>query len=264
MRVLVDLSSFILGNPKIVQVDHTPVPGTDGGVNINGKFVIPIIKGVEFPIDSASTVLDGGGDVDGRDVSSISYAHLLAMYPMFSNVYFNPLLTQSHVGELDFDATFRDTTTNPPNIYEFPVRVQTGRPTGFAIAGPAGQMPTHTAVLPANRTTTPERPGVLITKEIDLSPYAPDGVDKALVYWKLLSFDTGHDYDDTPAIRTVTEPDQEPDNLKVHVSTDNGITWCPTGLLEPIGLCDKSTKIRLAFVNHSDDKISIATYGLLF
>ena len=267
MRVFVDLGSHITGAPKIVQVDKTPVSGVNGGVNVNGKYAIPVVSGVGFPIDSSSYVLDGG-DVDGGDVSSISYAHLLSMYPLFSNVYFNPFLTPGHVDEIDFGATFRDVFTNPPNVYQFPVRIQTGRPLGFTVPGPDGQVPTHTAILPMNTTTTVDRPGVLVTKEINIEPHIPDGVDNFMVYWKLLDFDTSHDIANgsvnSPAARVLTEPDQEPDDFKVYLSNDNGVTWCEVGLLEPIGFCDKTKKIRLAFVNRSANRIFLATYAVLF
>jgi hypothetical protein len=268
MRILADLGSLITtGNPRIIQVERTPEDGVAGGTNINGKFAISVVKGVEFPIDAASKILEAG-DVDGKDVSSISYAHLLAMYPLLNNIYFNPLLTAANVDEIDFTAFFRDITTNPPNVYMFPVRVQTGRPAAFAIAGPAGQMPTQTAILPANVTTTPDRPGVLVTKEIDLSTYMPDGADNFLVYWKLYGFTTTHDVahgtTNDPSIRTITESDQEPDDFKVYLSTDNGVTWCEAGLLEPVGFCDKSKKIRLAFVNRGTSKVFLATYAVLF
>jgi hypothetical protein len=67
-----------------------------------------------------------------------------------------------------------------------------------------------------------------------------------------------------PAIRSVIEPDQEPEDFKVYLSPDNGLSWCEVGLLEPVGFCDKTKKIRLAFVNRSASKIYLATYAVLF
>jgi hypothetical protein len=266
MRVLVDLGSHVTGNPQIVQVERTPESGAAGGININGKYVLPIFKGAEFPVDQSSYVL-AGGVVDGGDISSISMAHMLADYPMFSNVYFNPLLTAAHVDEIDFTAQFRDIITSPGNVYMFGVRIQTGRPTSM-LPDPVGQMPTHTAIMPINRATTPDRPGVLITQEIDLSTYMPDGTDNFLVYWKLLDFDVSQDVvqgtTNEPSVRTVTEPDQEPDDFAVFLSPDNGVSWCQVGLLEPVGFCDKTQKIRVAFVNRSDTKIYLANYAVLF
>lgn len=268
MRILVDLGSHISGSPQIVQVDKTPTPGVAGGVNITGKYVIPVAKGTEFQVDSNSYVLDGGGDVDGGDVTSISFAHLLATYPLFSNIYFNPLLTAFHVDEIDFAAQFRDSFTSPPNVYMFDVRVQTGRPAAFTVPGPAGQMPTHTAILPVNSSTVVDRPGVFITKEIDLTTYTPDGADNFMVYWKLLGFDVSHDVSNgvvnSPSTRNVLEPDQEPNGFSVFISQDNGLTWCQVGLLEPIGFCDKAKKIRIAMVNRGTSKVFLANYAVFF
>lgn len=270
MQIRVNLGSHMTSaDPQIIQVERTPVSGVAGATNVNGCYVIPVIKGVDFPIDKDSYVLAGAapGDVDGGDVSSISYAHLLAMYPMFGNVYFNPLLTYQHVLEIDPLAEFNDTFTSPPNVYMFPSRVQTGRPAVF-MGAPVGNMPTHTAILPLNPHSTNPRPGVLITKEINLEPYMADGADNFLVYWKLYDFTFTHDVvtgpTNDPAIRSVVEPDQEPDNFKVYISPDNGASWCEVGLLEPMGFCDKTKKIRLAFVNRSASKIYLATYAVLF
>ncbi len=269
MRIRVDLSSHMTSaDPQIIQVERTPTSGTAGAANINGCYLIPVIKGVDFPIDADSYVLAGPapGDVDGGDVSSISYAHLLAMYPMFGNVYFNPLLTYKHVEEIDLTATFTDNFTNPPNIYQFPTRIQTGRPSGGPL--PQGQMPMNTAILPINPHSLVDRPGVLITNEIDIEPYITDGANNFLVYWKLYDFTITHDVANgtvnDPAIRSVIEPDQEPEDFKVYLSPDNGLSWCEVGLLEPVGFCDKTKKIRLAFVNRSASKIYLATYAVLF
>ena len=268
MRLRVDLGSHMTSaDPQIIQVERTPTSGSVGATNINGCYAIPIIKGVDFPIDANSYVLAGAppGDVDGGDVSSISYAHLLAMYPMFGNVYFNPLLTYKHVEEIDLTATFTD-KTSPPAVYVYPTRIQTGRPSGGAL--PAGQMPMMTALLPINNQSADPRPGVLVTNEIDLEPYMADGADNFLVYWKVYDFTFTHDVvngpTNDPAIRSLVEPDQEPNDFHVYISPDNGLSWCEVGLLEPMGFCDKTKRIRLAFVNRGVTKIYLATYAVLF
>ena len=157
MRILVDLKSLATTSPQepvIVQVDKTPAIGV--GVPINGRFSVPVVKGVDFPIDKDSYVLDTTGDVDGGDVSSISYAYLLAMYSQMGHVYFNPLLTASHVEELDFTTLFRDTFSDPPHVVMRPPRFQTGRPSSALTQ--VGQMPTHTAVLAMNSSFDPGSP----------------------------------------------------------------------------------------------------------
>ena len=268
MRILVDLGSHVTGNPAIVQVERTPVAGITGSTAINGKFAIPVIDGADFPVDVSSYVLDGGGDVDGGDVASIAYAHLLAKYPQFANIYFNPLLTAAHVDEIDFTASFTDVLSDPPNVHLYPVRVQTGRPSAFAIPGPAGQMPMNTALLPINSGVGYPSPGVLVTKAIDVSAFIPAGATTFMAYWKLYAFgethDVSHDMTNTPAIRTLMETDQEPRDFMAFISMDDGASWTQVGLLEPIGVLDAVPSIRLAFLNIGADKIYIASYAVLF
>jgi len=191
------------------------------------------------------------------------------MHPQFGHLYFNPLLTSTHVDELDFTATFLDNTVAPPVSY--PSRFQSGRPVGLA---DSGQMPTHTAILPVNATTTPSHPGVLITKEIDISAYTSNlGADEFMVYWKLYDFQTGHDVAsdfgatdglNVPSIREVEEMDQEPTGLSVYLSPDNGGHNCLVGLLEPIAFCAKTTSFRLSFVNRGTNKVYLACLAVLF
>jgi len=263
MRVLVDLGSHVGGAPAITQVERVPDAGV--GVPINGKYVLPIFPGAEFPITADSYVLDGGGDVDGEDVSSISFAHLLAAYPQFGNVYFNPLLTAANVGELDPTLAFHD----PILGVDVTPRYQSGRGPGLN----DGQMPTHTALLGQNFLTTPVRPGLMISDNIDISPYAAAGADEFMVYWKILEFSVTEDIcadfgvlagQNTPAIRTVEETDQEPTGLSVYISPDNGMHWCHVGLLEPVAFCAKTTAFRVAFRSSSLDKIYLAHFSVLF
>ena len=282
MRILVDLKTHLEGTPSITQVEKVPPQGVAGRTPINGRYAIPIIRGIDFPVDETSYVLDGAGNVDGGDVSSISYAHLLAIYPQYGNIYLNPLLTADHVDELDLEATFKEVNLPPPYgpsppeepVY-YPVRMQTGRGPG---AG-EGQMPTHTAVLAENETMLPPRPGMLITDNIDIGPYTldehgvPVGADEFMVYWKLYGFqvseDVASDYGATrghndPAIRYIEEVDQEPTDLHVFISIDDGANWCEVGLLEPIAFCDRSTQFRLAFMNRGSQKLYLATFAAMF
>ena len=271
MRALIDLKSHVISTPLITQVEKVPPPGDR--TPINGKYVLPVVPGVEFPIDKTSYILNGAGEVDGGDVSSQSYAHLLAMFPTFGNIYHNPLLTSNHVGEIDPAAMFLYPPTFPIAV---PSRFQTGRAPGFL---PDGQMPTHTAVLPLNPASVPLHPGVLITKEVDIGPYTldpnqnPVGTDLFMVYWKLLGFtvtdDIAADFGpmaghNDPSIRYVEEVDQEPDGFSAYISPDNGAHWCPAGLLEPVAFSLLTTKIRVAFINTSANKFWLATYAVMF
>lgn len=278
MRILADLRTHLTGNPLITQVEK--VPSRDELNAINGKYSIPIVNGADFPVDSDSYILDGSGEIDGGDVASISYAHLLAMYPMFGHIYFNPLLTPDHVDELDLTAQFKDVNLPPPYgpsppelpTY-FPTRAQTGREQGIP-GMDSGQMPTHTAVLPVNSSMSPPRPGILITDEIDISAYTSGvGADEFMVYWYLYDFSVSQDVYSTwgatagqnnPSIRSIIETEQEPDGFSVYLSPDNGANWCSVGLLEPVAFTSKTTSFRLAFKNESDSKIFIATFAVMF
>lgn len=282
MRILVDLASHISavnggGNsPLITQVEV--VPETDEDTPINGRYSIPTIKGVEMVIPEDAVILNGAGQIDGSDICSAIYANLLAMFPMFDNVYFNPLLTPDHVNELDFTKTFKDVSTTPAVF--FPSRFQTGRePIGPGQALDPGQMPTHTALLPANTLVTPTRPGMMITDLINIGPYTLDkhgnqvGADEFMVYWKLYEFNVTQDITadygansgtNTPAIRNIVEIAQEPTGFSAYISTDDGANWCQVGLIEPIAFCDKTKSFRLAFRNDSANKVFIAAFAVLF
>jgi len=271
MRILVDLKSHVTGSPVVTQVEKVPPPGV--GVAINGKYVLPILTGAEFPVDSTSYILHGAGEIDGGDLSSISFAHLLAMYPGFGHIYFNPLLTADNVGELDFTKEFIDQSLDP--VATFTPRLQTGREPG----DDEGQMPTHTALLAANSAMDPARPGLIISDLIDIGPYTLDsqgnevGTDEFMLYWKILGFsvsdDVAADYGaladtNTPAIRQVTEVDQEPDGFSAYISPDDGANWCEVGLLEPVAFVEKTTQIRVAFKNTSSSKVFLAHFAVLF
>jgi len=274
MRLLVDLRSHVTTPPapEIIQVQRVPAVGDP--TIINGKYLMPMPLDVDFPITSGSYLLDGAGEIDGNDVVSLGYAQLLAAYPQFGNIYFNPLLTSDHVKELVLDQSyhFTDHSVSPP--VTFFSRFQTGRESGVP---DDGQMPTHTAIQPYNQSMN--RPGMLITNEIDLAAYTldcngdPVGADQFMVYWKLYGFDVTEDIAsdfgifqgvNAPALRTVAETDQEPAGLTVYITTDDGANWCPVGLLEPIAFCDKATKVRLAFRNDGTNKVYLAAFALLF
>lgn len=277
MRILVDLRSHLSDPdpaPEIIQVQKVPPIGV--AEPINGKYVIPTPLDVDFHIDEFSHILDGAGNVDSTAVSSQAFAHLLAALPQYRNIYFNPLLTSDHVAELVLDQSdhFTDKTVSPAATY-YP-RFQTGREDGVP---DDGQMPTHTALMPQNNGVTPARPGLIITEEIDIGPFTLDcdgnqvGADEFAVYWKLYAFDVTEDINasagalagqNTPALRRIYETAQEPTGFSVYLSTDGGANWCPVGLLENVAFCDKSKRIKLAFLNESASKVFLACYAVLF
>jgi hypothetical protein len=176
MRILVDLRSHLANAPEVIQVQRVPPEGSLGREVVNGRFVIPMPPDVTFPVTADDHILDGSGNLDGADIVSRGYAYLLARFPQYSNIYFNPLLTSDHVGELitepagtDPSEYFVDATVDPPQICH--PRFQTGRPEGLSNDG---QMPTHTALLPINNTVTPARPGIILTGQIQIGPHTLD------------------------------------------------------------------------------------------
>lgn len=210
------------------------------------------------------------GEIDGYDLVSQSMARLLAAYPMFGNVYFNPLLTSDHVGELDFTHEFQD-----PNGNVYTPRLQTGREPG----DDSGQYPTHTALLAQNSFVATARPGLMVTDPIDIGPYTLDcdgneaGTDEFMLWWKLYRFEVSEDINadfgqqsgkNEPALRYVEETDPEPSGFSAYISVDGGANWCEVGLLEPVAFCLKTKSVMIAFKNTSDEKQYIASYALLF
>jgi hypothetical protein len=259
MRVLVDLGSHITGSPEILQAEKTPPVGD--AIPFNGKFSIPVLEGTQIAIDSSSYVLP----VDGGDIASQTYAMLLAKYPMFGHVYYNPLLTADHIGDLDLTGQYIDSSNNA-----FNTRAQIGRATGPN----DGVAPNSVAILPENTTTSPNRPGVLVTDSIDISAYTSGvGANEFMVYWKLYEIETSHDIrsdlglhsgSNTPALRSIIETDQEPSDFNVYFSSGPCNKWVSAGRLQPIGICSKLTDFRLAFVNTGSTKRYLATFGVLF
>jgi hypothetical protein len=260
MRILVDRPSN-----EILQVERSPDIGD--AEPINGKYVLEAPAG-QVVIDTSSYVLP----VDGGDFMSLGYAELLARFPMYDNIVFNPLVQDSDVGDLDFTALL-DNTTNQvlpgPYTGTFGVRAQTGRELGSQ----KGLAPNSTTILPPNLTTTPPRPGLLITDQIDISAATGGaGATEFMVYWKVYGFNVSHDIMSSfgifagvnqPAIRSIEEIEQEPTGLVVAISLDDN-DYVPVGRLEPVNFCLPGTLVRLAFTNTSSNKIYLATYALMF
>lgn len=254
MRVLGNLSDY-----AVLQTERTPDIGDTTA--FNGKFPIPIPEGAKIDVNSGSYITP----IDGGDLSSLAFAGLLARYPMYEFVVFNPLLVAADVAELDLTATFPNGAVNEIT------RAQTGRGTGPAATGTA---PCSTAILPQNNAPTPARPGLLITDTIDISSQtAGVGADDFMVWWKIYEFSTSHDvasdYGATagmnkPAIRSIEEIDQEPANFEVHLSIDDGINYTQVGRLEPVAFCVKGTELRLAFRNTGSVKHYLCSYCIMF
>jgi hypothetical protein len=131
-----------------------------------------------------------------------------------------------------------------------------------------GTAPCSVALLPANKSVTPQRDGLLITDTMDITTEtAGAGAREFMVYWKIYQFECTHDVNDavnTPALRKIIEVDQEPSDLEVFLSVNDGGSYFPIGRLEPTAFCSAGTKIRLAFRNTGDVKYYIASYAVMF
>ena len=242
----------------ILQVEDTPAVGIS--VPINGKYVIDVPEGSQVEVDPTSYVLNGLGNVDSGSVVDLAMQNLLELYPGSDFLRYNVLITGTHSGELDATATWSDGTNS------FSPRFQNGR-----TVAPAGCAPNSVAMLPANPTTTPPRPGLIITDTIDISPEIPAGTGNFRVWWKFYEFETSEDVlaeyspgsgTNSPAIRTIVET--EAPNVTVYLSNDDGGSWVPVEKLDPVSFCDAGTEVRIAFVNSGDTKIYLAGYAILF
>ena len=245
MRLLGDLGSLYTGNPKILQMEKTP--SLLEPVPINGKFVVPIIEGTTILVDTSSYILP----VDGGDVCSESYAGLLAQFPMFDWIYFNPLLTPANIAEFDL----------------------TGGRSNFRVRAQVGPSPNNVVIFPENDAVAPPREGLLITEQIDVSSQVPAGVDEFMVYWKIYGFELSQDVlsdwgifagQNNPAIKTIKEIPQEPSGFVVKLSNDDGNSWKTVGHLEHSVFLSNDTRLRLMFENHTPERIYLASYAIMF
>jgi len=266
MRIIGDFRSLFDGDPAILQVEKTPPRGTSGETVTNGRYVIPLIDVGGQDISTSSYILNGSGEIDGGSVVSEAFAYLLAQNPSFNHVVFNPLLTEDHVGQLDFTTSVIDpvtaATVNP--------RCSTGRASG----GPylSGQAPNSTAILPQNNQTSPSRPGLLLTEDMDISTYEPLGVDRFQVWWSRFEFVHTHDVAsdfgvnagvNTPALRYIQEASPNHDDLSVYLSPDSGASWTLVSWGVPFTLPGLTTTIRLAFFNRGTDRLYLNSYAVL-
>lgn len=263
MRVSAELMrNNILQGEKIPEIGD-PVP-------YNGKYAIEIPSFVNVDMDESVPCADYILPVDGGDIYSKIFQGVLASYPMYDHILFNPLLTADDMGDLDIVGTLPDGSIT---------RAQFGR------AGNVFQPPYHTtnqigtapcsvALLPANKSVSPQRDGLLITTTMDISTETNGaGAREFMVYWKIYQFECTKDVNadggafagmNSPAIRNIIEIDQEPSDLEVFISVDDGVKYHPIGRLEPTAFCVAGTKIRLAFKNTGDVKYYIASYAVMF
>jgi hypothetical protein len=266
MRVLVDYPTN-----SILQVEKTPPVGE--GEPINGKYSVPIPEAVTVYVNPDSFIDPAS---DPGSVVAQSYAGLLASFPSYENILFNPLIKDTDIDDLDLTAVLNE---GAPPTEEHISRCQVGRGTGGPFT--SGQAANTTAVLAANEAVETARPGVLISDTIDIAPLTIDpdtglavGADEFVVYWYLYEFETTEDVrsdfgaqtgKNDPALRRIIETDQEPADLQVFLSINDGATYHEVQRLVPIAFCDPGTLIRIAFKNNNPTaKVYVAAYALLF
>jgi hypothetical protein len=251
MRVIAELASNRL-------IRTQPDPPVGSGTTLNGQFVVPVPEGAAVTLTPTSYLTpQNAGSVPGQ-----AAAALLARYPMYANVAFNYLLEASDVAALDLAAT------GPSGVIS---RAMVGRGAGLS----TGIAPNSTVILPQNNTTGgPPRPGCLVTDMIDIGPATGGaGAEEVLLWWKVASFTTGedtlHGYGmtagvDTPVLRTLGETSQAPAGLTVSVSNDDGATWFTASRLTPVNLGVFDTRVRVAFVNTSSNRVYLLAFAVLF
>lgn len=263
MRALCDYTTN-----EILQVEKTPEIGAP--VPVNGKYVIPVPEGASVRVNRDTIVLPSS---DPASVVAEGFAGLLAQFPQYDHVAYNPLIEDTDIEDLDL------TAAPTINGISYITRAQVGRGTGGPLV--SGQAANTTAILPVNDTVVPARPGLLVTDTIDVSPFLPappagvceiPAVDEFVVWWKLYEFDVTHDIRSSfglhtgvnePALRRIVETDQEPAGLEVYLSTDDGQTWVRVNRMDPVCVCP-GVDVRLAFLNLSTAKVYLASYAILF
>jgi hypothetical protein len=246
----------------IIQVAPTPAVGS-APVPINGKFYVDIPDGVSPPAITAASKLLGGASI----IPEI-FTGLLSKFPKYSFVRSNTLLVSADVAALDLAATFPASAGPPPVAWT--TRAQVGRGAG---PGAVGLAPNAVAILAQNNTTSPVRPGLLITDTIDISADIPAGASELVVYWKIHEYGVTSDvmdYDspspgtNTAAIKQLSEVNQSPADFEVYLSTNDGTGYSLVSRLIPCAVCGPGTLIRLAFVNKSTTKRYLASYAILY
>lgn len=261
MRVICDLGSLSNApNADVLQVEKSPDVGEPNP--FNGRFAIPVPDGASFEIDELPdpyTIQDIADQLAGK---------LLARFPMYSNIFYNFLLAPTDVADFDLSAT-----PAVSNVGGYPpiTRALTGRGVGPLSLGIT---PNMTALLAENTGVSPSRPGMLITDTVDITAATSGaGADEFLVWWWLWDFATDDDIisdfggtagQNDPALKTISETDQEPADLEVYISHDDGANWTQAGRLEPMDLITFNTDVRLAFVNTGTGRFYLAAYAVMF
>lgn len=249
----------------ISQVGPSHAPGTQ--TTISGRFAIPLPPGVEIPVGASAHLQPR----DGKDVVSAAFSELARRLPGVSGFYVNPLLVAEDVAALDFGGVLVDDSAKPAR--RLPARFGSGREPGTG----AGMLGCSTFLPPANKSTSPARPGLLVTKPIVLTPYLPRCAgkvsypDSIRVYWQLQRLEATVDASsglgtvsgEVVGQKVLTELSHAPAGFSAYLSTD-GKSFCEVGLLDQVRTCDALDRVVLAFRNDGDQRVNLAYFGLFF
>jgi len=252
---------------EILQVEKNPPDGES--VSRNGTYMIPMAEGVKVAVDPTSFVLPSSNP---DSVVARNFAGLLAQFPMYEHVLYNPLIEGSDVDDLDPAGVLNE---GSPVTASHASRFQIGRGTAGPL--PSGNAANSVAVLPQNDAPGVglEHPGVLVTDTIDIGPFTGNqGATEFLVYWYVFDFETTPDVNATyglytgqnsPALRRAIEIDQEPSDFEAFISVNDGANFFLVQRLVPIAFCTPGLLIRLAFKNTDPlKKRYFAHYAILF
>jgi len=266
MRIYADINRLpnAGAEPASVIIQVAPTPAVGSSTPANGKFYVEVPEGVSPPVVTTSSRLLGA--VPANIVPAI-YNGLLRAFSRYDFVSYNALLVSADVDLLDLTATF-PVDPGPPAV-KYITRAQVGR----GLAAEEGLAPNSVALLAQNDTTTPARPGLLVTDTIDISADIPAGTTDFLVYWKIheyavsadvMDYDSASPGTNEAAIKSLVEVDQSPSDLEVYLSANDGGGYSRVERLVPCSVCDPGTLIRVAFINKSSTKRYIASYALLY
>ena len=250
---------------KLIEVGKSPEIGEK--MLVNGRYLLPVPEGSDLDIESGAKVISDDGSFGEDSLVHQAFEGLLAQYPMYGNIVYNPNIVDADADDYDLEAGL--TETGPP-LVAHQSRAQIGRYPGPQAGNSAGS----TLVLPQNNAVSPARPGLLITKTLDIEPHVGEcGADEFMVWWMIATIDTTHDVvtdhgfqagTNSPALQIFNTIEQEPEGLDVLLSTNDGSSYFKVNRLEPIAFCDTATKLRLAFLNRTDMKYRILGWAVMF
>ncbi len=250
---------------KLIEVGKSPEIGEH--MFVNGRYLLPVPEGSDLDIEKGAKVVSDDGSFGADSLVHQAFEGLLAQYPMYSHVIYNPNILAKDVEDYDVDAGM--TEVGPPMV-SHTSRAQIGRYPGPQAGNAAGS----TLVLPQNNHVEPARPGLLITNTLDIEPYVDVcGADEFMVWWMISTIDTTHDVIsdygvqsgvNNPAMQVFNFIEQEPNGLDVLLSVNDGESYFKVNRLEAIAFCDTATKLRLAFLNRTNQKYRILGWAVMF